>query len=112
MIIEGPASSRVASYAAPPLDAWDRWNYARTDHFLDAVSARYVSPDAYGVSDLDRYGAWRVVPTYGAVWVPTAVQRELRGIGNVEDEQIIAGGRGARAVVGPANEREVIVTTG
>jgi len=75
VIIEGPTSSRVASYAAPPLDAWDRWNYARTDHLLDAVSARYVSPDAYGVSDLDRYGAWRVVPSYGAVWVPTAVQR-------------------------------------
>jgi uncharacterized protein DUF6600 len=73
VIIEGPAGSRVASYAAPPLDVWDRWNYARTDHLLDAVSARYVSPDAYGVSDLDRYGAWRVVPTYGAVWVPTAV---------------------------------------
>ena len=50
VIIEGPARARVASYAAPPLDAWDRWNYARTDHLLDAVSARYVSPDAYGVS--------------------------------------------------------------
>src|SRR6266849_5612373 len=73
VIIEGPAGARVASYAARPLDAWDRWNYARTDHLLDAVSARYVSPDAYGVSDLDRYGAWRVVPSYGAVWVPTAV---------------------------------------
>ncbi len=73
VIIEGSASARVASYAAPPLDAWDRWNYARTDHLLDAVSARYVSPDAYGVSDLDRYGAWRVVPSYGAVWVPTAM---------------------------------------
>jgi len=73
VIIEGATSSRVASYAAPPLDAWDRWNYARADHLLDAVSARYVSPDAYGVSELDRYGAWRVVPTYGAVWVPTAV---------------------------------------
>jgi len=72
VIIEGPAGARVASYAARPLDAWDRWNYARTDHLLDAVSARYVSPDAYGVSDLDRYGAWRVVPSYGAVWVPTA----------------------------------------
>jgi hypothetical protein len=74
VIIEGPAGARVASYAARPLDAWDRWNYARTDHLLDAVSARYVAPDAYGVSDLDRYGAWRVVPSYGAVWVPTAVQ--------------------------------------
>jgi hypothetical protein len=73
VIIEGPAAARVASYAAPPLDAWDRWNYARTDHLLDAVSARYVSPDVYGVGDLDRYGAWRVLPSYGAVWVPTGV---------------------------------------
>src|SRR5216683_1952340 len=40
VIIEGPAGARVASYAARPLDAWDRWNYARTDHLLDAVSAR------------------------------------------------------------------------
>jgi len=72
-VVEGTSSPRVASYAAPRLDAWDRWNYARTDHLLDAVSARYVSPEAYGVSELDRYGAWRVVPTYGSVWVPTAV---------------------------------------
>jgi hypothetical protein len=74
VVIEGTSSPRVASYAAPPLDAWDTWNYARTDHLLDAVSARYVSPEAYGVSDLDRSGSWRVVPTYGSVWVPTAVQ--------------------------------------
>jgi hypothetical protein len=73
VVVEGTSSPRVSSYASPPLDAWDRWNYARTDHLLDAVSARYVSPEAYGVSELDRYGAWRVVPTYGSVWVPTAV---------------------------------------
>ena len=70
VIIEGTESPRVASYAAPQLDEWDKWNYARTDHLLDAVSARYVSPGVYGVDDLDRYGTWRSVPTYGAVWVP------------------------------------------
>ena len=73
VVIEGTSSPQVASYASPPLDAWDRWNYARTDHLLDAVSARYVSSEAYGVSELDRYGAWRVVPTYGSVWVPTGM---------------------------------------
>ena len=73
VVIEGTASSQVTSYAAPPLDAWDRWNYARTDTLLDAVSARYVAPGTYGASDLDPYGTWRVVPTYGSVWVPTAV---------------------------------------
>jgi hypothetical protein len=72
-VIEGTASPQLASYAAAPLDAWDRWNYARTDWLLDAVSARYVSPGTYGVRDLDPYGSWRVVPTYGSVWVPTGV---------------------------------------
>ena len=74
VVIEGTSSPRVASYAAPQLDAWDRWNYARSESQLDAVSARYVSPGTYGVRDLDRYGTWRTVPTYGSVWVPTAVQ--------------------------------------
>src|SRR5712692_965613 len=76
VVIEGTASPQFASYVAPPLDVWDRWNYARTDKLLDAVSARYVSPGTYGVSDLDPYGTWRVVPTYGSIWVPTAVQTD------------------------------------
>ncbi len=76
VVIEGTASPQVASYVAPKFDDWDKWNYARTNTLLDAVSARHVSPGTYGVSDLDRYGTWRVVPTYGSVWVPTAVQRD------------------------------------
>ncbi len=73
VIIEGTASPQVTAYVVPQLDDWDKWNYARTDQLLDAVSARYVSPGTYGLSDLDRYGTWRVVPSYGPVWVPTAV---------------------------------------
>ena len=73
VVIAGSESPQVTSYAAPQLDEWDKWNYARTDHLLDAVSARYVSPGMYGVSDLDPYGTWRNVPTYGAVWVPRGV---------------------------------------
>jgi hypothetical protein len=73
VVIEGTANPQVAAYAAPPLDDWDRWNYTRTDRLLDAVSARYVATSTYGVSDLDPYGTWRVVPTYGTVWVPTGV---------------------------------------
>ena len=38
----------------------------RTDALLDAVSARYASPGISGVRELDRYGSWRVVPTYGS----------------------------------------------
>jgi hypothetical protein len=74
VVVEGTSAPRVTSYVAPQLDAWDKWNYARSDAHLDAVSARYVSPGTYGVSDLDRYGTWRAVPTYGSVWIPTTVQ--------------------------------------
>ena len=70
VVLEGET---VQSYVAPELDVWDQWNYARTDHLLESVSARYVPPDVYGVDDLDHYGTWRVVQTYGPVWVPEAV---------------------------------------
>ena len=73
VVIQGNENPQVFSYAAPQLDEWDKWNYARTDHLLDAVSARYVSPGVYGVDDLDRHGTWRSVPTYGQVWVPRGV---------------------------------------
>jgi hypothetical protein len=64
---------QVATYAAPPEDAWDRWNDARSDRIGEAVSTRYLPPDVYGTEDLDYYGYWRVVPEYGAVWIPRSV---------------------------------------
>jgi len=73
VVVTGSDAPQVETYAAPELDGWDRWNYARTDAQLDAVSARYVSSGVYGVDDLDHYGDWRVVPTYGAVWVPSGI---------------------------------------
>ncbi|HXU90805.1 MAG TPA: DUF6600 domain-containing protein [Methylomirabilota bacterium] len=63
----------VQSFVAPEPDQWDRWNSARTDELLDSVSARYVPAGVYGIDDLDHHGDWRVVPTYGAVWVPRVV---------------------------------------
>ena len=73
VVLDGAASPQIRSYAAPPLDEWDKWNYARTDALLEAVSARYVAPGTYGIDDLDRYGDWRVVETYGPVWMPRGV---------------------------------------
>src|SRR5262244_1790562 len=73
VVIDGVNAAKVASFVAPPLDEWDQWNYGRTDRLQDAVSGRYLASDIYGESDLDRYGTWRVVPTYGAIWVPTAL---------------------------------------
>jgi len=73
VVVTGTDAPTVETYAAPEIDAWDRWNYARTDANLDALSARYVPSGVYGLDDLDHHGDWRVVPTYGAVWVPRAV---------------------------------------
>jgi len=72
VVITGTDFPRVEAYVAPQLTEWDRWNYARTDQLIENLSARYVSPMVYGVDDLDHYGTWRVVPNYGAVWVPDA----------------------------------------
>jgi hypothetical protein len=69
-----PANPIFASQTAPALDSLDQWNYARTEAALKyQESARHVSPEIYGISELDRHGTWRVVPTYGTVWVPRAV---------------------------------------
>ncbi len=63
----------LETYASPPIDDWDRWNYARTDRQIEAQSSRYVPAGVYGVDDLDHYGSWRVVPDYGPVWFPRVV---------------------------------------
>lgn len=72
--VEGSSAPSISARTAPPLDALDKWSYARTDRILEnRESVRYVSGDIYGIDDLDRYGTWRVVPTYGAVWIPREV---------------------------------------
>ncbi|HET7468552.1 MAG TPA: DUF6600 domain-containing protein, partial [Gemmatimonadales bacterium] len=73
VVLEGAPTPTMQTYAAPEFDAWDRWNYTRTDHVIAAPSARYVPSDMYGLQELDRYGSWRSVETYGSVWVPTGV---------------------------------------
>ena len=55
----------------PERDGFDDWCRVRDDRFENSQSARYVSPDVIGAQDLDNYGAWRAVPSYGAVWYPT-----------------------------------------
>ena len=64
---------KVATYAAPPPDDWDRWNDERSDRLGESISSRYLPPEVYGAEELDHYGHWRVVPTYGAVWIPYGV---------------------------------------
>ncbi len=64
---------QVATYAAAAPDAWDRWNDARSERSGESISSRYLPPDVYGAEELDHYGRWRVVPSYGSVWIPYGV---------------------------------------
>jgi hypothetical protein len=57
----------------PPPDDFDRWTTDRNRREDAVASARYVSPEVVGYSDLDEYGTWRNVEGYGNVWVPTQV---------------------------------------
>ena len=58
---------------APPFDGFDDWCRVRDRRLDHSYSARYVSPGVIGYEDLDEYGSWRTVPTYGAVWVPASL---------------------------------------
>ena len=63
----------VHRFAAPDLDAWDRWSTARTDRLVDTLSARYVADGIYGIDELDHAGTWRQVDAFGPVWIPDDV---------------------------------------
>lgn len=71
--LSGNDGNIMLSRAAPPLDTWDRWNFARSDAQQDAISARYVPAGVYGIDSLDRYGTWQQQADYGAVWVPSGL---------------------------------------
>ena len=60
-------------YPAPAYDGFDDWCLVRDRRQDNSVTAQYVAPGVIGYEDLDDYGSWRVVPTYGSVWVPTVV---------------------------------------
>ncbi|MGC2197166.1 MAG: DUF6600 domain-containing protein, partial [Terriglobales bacterium] len=57
--------------SAPDFDGFDDWCRVRDDREDHARSYQYVSADVVGADDLDEYGTWRVVGSYGPVWVPT-----------------------------------------
>jgi hypothetical protein len=58
---------------APAPDDLDRWAADRDLKEEHSESARYVSRDVPGYSDLDDYGSWREEPDYGPVWYPSTV---------------------------------------
>ena len=59
--------------ALSPYDALDRFADERERRYDNAISARYVSPEVVGYADLDSYGSWSVVASYGNVWFPRSL---------------------------------------
>jgi hypothetical protein len=59
---------------APGPDGLDRWAEERDLKEDNSVSAKYVSREVPGYSDLDDYGDWRDEPEYGHVWYPRHVE--------------------------------------
>ena len=59
--------------AAPEPDEFDQWSNDRDLREDNSVSARYVSRDVPGYSDLDDNGSWNEEPDYGPVWYPNTV---------------------------------------
>jgi len=57
--------------SAPGFDGFDDWCRVRDEREDHARSYEYVSADVVGADDLDEYGTWRTVASYGPVWVPT-----------------------------------------
>ena len=66
------SSYNIARYSGR--DAWDEWNDRRDADFVVRTSRSYLPGNVYvGVSDLDRYGRWVNVESYGAAWIPFSV---------------------------------------
>ncbi|MFI5057971.1 MAG: DUF6600 domain-containing protein [Candidatus Acidiferrales bacterium] len=58
---------------APGPDGLDKWAEERDLKEDNSVSAKYVSRDVPGYSDLDDNGTWSEEPDYGPVWYPRDV---------------------------------------
>ncbi|HXE30260.1 MAG TPA: DUF6600 domain-containing protein [Terriglobales bacterium] len=68
--VQGTDAPQYKIGDAPAEDAWDHWNTDRDHAVSAAVSVQHTNPYYTGVQDLDQYGYWTVVPSYGQVWVP------------------------------------------
>ncbi len=73
MLIEGFEPPQYDMIPIAPRDGWDRWVAERDVRYSNVRSYEYVSADIAGVEDLDQYGRWQQVPTYGWCWTPASV---------------------------------------
>jgi len=70
VVLQGFDGTQMNPRAAGPTDAFEDWCLGRDRRTDQATAVRYVSPATIGYEDLDAYGTWQVVASYGTVWVP------------------------------------------
>lgn len=68
--LSGTNPVEVGLVEMPYPDELDQWSMDRDRHIEGSASARYVSRDIPGYSDLDDYGQWTPTPDYGPMWFP------------------------------------------
>jgi hypothetical protein len=73
MLIEGYDPPSYDMIPIAHRDGWDGWVAERDARYSNVRSYEYVSADIAGVEDLDQYGRWQQVPSYGWCWTPATV---------------------------------------
>lgn len=63
-------------YGLPREDDFDRYCRERDLRLDRSASLRYLDDDVIGYEDLDEYGSWRPVSSYGNVWFPSRVDAD------------------------------------
>ncbi len=71
--VSGDNGTQIAIRNGFGSDAFDAWSVARGQRYDASQALNYVAPDMVGARDLDDYGTWENLPSYGAVWFPTTV---------------------------------------
>ncbi len=71
--VEGIDAPRYDVVDVSGPDSWDQWVESRTRRYRD-VGTRNASATQVGYYDLDQYGRWQEIPSYGRVWTPNAVE--------------------------------------
>ncbi|MFZ3214562.1 MAG: DUF6600 domain-containing protein [Candidatus Acidiferrales bacterium] len=72
-IFNGTDAVSYDAQAAPDFDDFENWCQAQDQRENASPSARYVSRDVDGYSDLDDSGEWQADADYGEVWYPSGV---------------------------------------
>ena len=63
-------------YDLPREDDFDRYCLDRDRRLDRSASLQYIDDDVVGYADLDEYGSWRPVRSYGTVWFPSQVDAD------------------------------------